>query len=185
MKNTTFLALATVLLAAPLYAQSQPTLQTTQPVSGSVTATLSGAVPAGSNLIGEVTPMATATRTDATVGCYVQSGTGTTASTNSTNCKGSAGNFYGFRAINTSTTIGYLRMYNASSAPTCSSSTNFIESIPIPPAVSAGNAGGVVQSVGIPLGDYSNGIGFCVTGGGGNTDNTSAPAGIYITIFYK
>jgi hypothetical protein len=32
---------------------------------------------------------------------------------------------------------------------------------------------------------YGTGIGFCLTGGGGSTDNTNAATGVYITIGYK
>jgi hypothetical protein len=112
--------------------------------------------------------------------CVVQSA----ASTNSTNCKASAGNLYGYDLINTTTTIYYLRLYNASSAPTCSSATNFIRTIPVPPASAAGGAGGVVRD--ISAGEtYGTGLGFCLTGGGSSTDNTNAATGVYITLHYK
>ncbi len=107
-----------------------------------------------------------------------------TASTNATNCKNAAGQVYMPRPINTTTTIYYLRMYNLASAPTCSSSTGFVETIPVPPANAAGGANGIAaaQSFGQA---YSTGIGFCLTGGGGNTDNTNAATGVYITLLYK
>ncbi len=110
--------------------------------------------------------------------CYLQSA----ASTNSTSCKGSAGTFFGVRGINTTTTTYYLRMYNSSGAPTCSSSTNFVESIPIPPGPAASTASGImgVTSLGIP---YSTGIGYCLTGGGSSTDNTNAAPGVYLAIY--
>lgn len=59
-----------------------------------------------------------------------------TASTNATNCKGSAGNFYGVQVINTTATLYYLRLYNASGTPTCSSATGFIRTIPVPASTS-------------------------------------------------
>src|SRR6185503_8516574 len=65
--------------------------------------------------------------------CVVQSA----ASTNATNCKASAGLLYGVEVINTTSTIYYLRMYNLSSSPTCSSATGFIRTIPIPHATGA------------------------------------------------
>jgi hypothetical protein len=129
----------------------------------------------------ETNVVTTATTTDSALGCYVGTGTGTTASTNSAFCKASSGNFYGVRAVNTTSTLAYLRLYNATSAPTCSSATNFIESIPVP--ASATGAGFQFVSP-IPIG-YSTGIAYCVTGGGANTDNTNAPAGVYITLYYK
>jgi hypothetical protein len=119
----------------------------------------------------------TATTTNAALGCYLQSA----ASTNSTNCKASPGNFYGVRAVNTTASLYYLRLYNSSSAPTCSSSTGFIESIPIP---ASATGAGIMAVLPIPIG-YSTGISFCFTGGGSSTDNTSAATGVYLTLYYK
>ena len=103
------------------------------------------------------------------------------ASTNATNCKNAAGNVYGFRFINTTATVYYLRMYNLSSSPTCSSSTGFIESIPIP--ASTTGAGFAFLE---PMGEgYSTGIGFCFTGGSSSTDNTNAATGVFGTILYR
>lgn len=116
--------------------------------------------------------------------CLVNSGQGTTASTNATSCKASAGNMYGFRFINTSTTIAYVRLYNLATAPTCSSATGYVETIPVPPAGAAGGAAGIVDSAPLPLG-YTTGIGLCVTGGSTSTDNTNAPTGVFVTVKYK
>ena len=103
------------------------------------------------------------------------------ASTNATNCKGSSGNVYGFGFVNTTATVYYLRMYNTSSSPTCSSATGFIESIPIP--ASATGAGIVAIE---PFGEgYSTGISFCFTGGSSSTDNTNAATGVFGTVPYK
>jgi hypothetical protein len=103
------------------------------------------------------------------------------ASTNSTNVKASAGQVYVIHVTNTTATLYYLRMYNLSSAPTCSSATGFVETIPVP--ASATGAGFVRP---IDLGQtYSTGIGYCLTGGGSSTDNTSAATGVYISILYK
>lgn len=123
---------------------------------------------------------ATASRAQSLNECTIVSA----ASTNSTNCKNAAGNFYGIDLINTTTTVYYLRMYNTSSAPTCSSATGFIRSIPIPPAAAAGGAGGVVRVLPVGVG-YDTGISFCLTGGSSSTDNTSAATGIFGTILYK
>ena len=112
--------------------------------------------------------------------CYLSSG----ASTNATNCKNAAGQLYGFDLINTTTTIYYLRLYNLSSSPTCSSATGFVRTIPVPPAGAAGQAGGITRS--IPVGEaYGTGIGFCLTGGGSSTDNTNAATGVYVSLNYK
>lgn len=103
------------------------------------------------------------------------------ASTNSTSVKGSAGNVYGYSLINTTATLYYLRMYNSSSAPTCSSATGFVETIPIPAATTGA---GVERWQRVPQG-FTTGIGFCLTGGGSSTDNTNAATGVYLTILYK
>lgn len=124
-----------------------------------------------------IIPGATAVTGNSALGCYIISA----ASTNSNLCKNAAGNIYGFRIVNTTATLYYLRLYNSSSAPTCSSATGFIESIPIP--ASATGAGFVEQSD-IPIG-YTTGIGYCLTGGSSSTDNTNAAVGIFGAIKYK
>ena len=129
----------------------------------------------GANL--ETAPVTTATTTDTALRCTLVSA----ASTNATVCKASAGNVYGFRFVNTTATLYYLRMYNLTSGPTCSSATGFVESIPIP--ASATGAGIVAIE---PMGEgYSTGISFCFTGGGSSTDNTNAATGVFGTVLYK
>lgn len=110
---------------------------------------------------------------------------GATASgTNSTSIKGSAGQLYALIPINTSTSIGYLKIYDSASAPTCSSATGLKHVYPVPPAAASGGANGFALP--IPVGEaYASGIGFCFTGGGGDTDNTNGPAGVYIEGSYK
>lgn len=122
----------------------------------------------------------TATTTAGLSTCY----TASAASTNSTNCKGSAGNIYAIHLTNTTTTTYYLRLYNSSSAPTCSSSTGFIETVPALGAPSASANGGINGREGWPQA-FSTGISFCFTGGGSSTDNTNAATGTTITILYK
>lgn len=138
---------------------------------------VNAALPAGSNVIGTVPQVATATTTDSVLGCYLISA----ASTNSTSCKGSSGNFYGVFMVNTTATVYYLRLYNSSSAPTCSSATGFIETIPIP---ASATGAGVVIALPVGLG-YSTGIGFCFTGGSSSTDNTNAATGVFGAVLYK
>lgn len=121
---------------------------------------------------------ATATTAAGTSTCYVTSA----ASTNSTNCKASAGNLYEIHVTNTTTTNYFLRVYNASSAPTCSSATGFVETVP---ALGAAANGGVNGRINTPPQAYTTGIGFCLTGGGSSTDNTNAATGVYVTLLYK
>jgi len=109
-------------------------------------------------------------------GCYLVSA----ASTNATNCKAAPGTFFGVRAINTTATLYYLRMYNLAAAPTCSSATGFIESIPVP-ASTSGAGLMAVSPIGIY---YSAGISFCFTGGSGSTDNTNAATGVFAALYY-
>lgn len=106
------------------------------------------------------------------------------ASTNATNVKNAAGTVYGYSLTNTTTTIYYLRMYNLASAPTCSSSTGYVSTIPIPPAAAAGGAGGREITKNIRQA-FTTGIGFCVTGGASSTDNTNAATGVFVEILYK
>jgi hypothetical protein len=104
-----------------------------------------------------------------------------TASTNATNCKASAGVLYDLSAVNTTATVVYLRLYNLAAAPTCSSATGFIETIPVPASTTGA---GIVRT--FPVGRaYTTGVGACVTGGGSSTDNTNAVAGVYVSLGYK
>ncbi len=123
-----------------------------------------------------VAPITTAGTGGAALTCYITSG----ASTNATNCKAAPGNVYTIRLINTTATVYFLRMYNLAAAPTCSSATGFMESIPIP--ASATGAGIAITQY--PQG-YTTGIGFCLTGGGASTDNSNAVTGVYVAILYK
>lgn len=133
---------------------------------------------ASDNTAFESIPVATASTTNGTSTCYITSA----ASTNSTNCKGSAGNVYEYHVTNTTTTNYFLRIYNASAAPTCSSATGFVETIPALGAAANGGINGRLN--GVPQA-FSTGIGFCLTGGGSSTDNTNAATGVYVTILYK
>lgn len=106
------------------------------------------------------------------------------ASTNATSVKGSAGTLYGLSLSNTTTTVYYLRLYNLSSAPTCSSATGYVSSIPIPPAAASGQVGG--REIQYNIGKaFTTGIAFCVTGGASSTDNTNAATGVFVESLYK
>ncbi len=157
------------------------TVSTTPPSNASTNVAQVGSASVATASSGQqnVAPGATASSNVAVSECNIL----TAASTNSTSCKGSAGNFYGYEIFNTTTTVYYLRLYNASSAPTCSSSTGFIRSIPIPPAAASGQVGGIVSNQNFPA-NYGTGIGYCITGGSGSTDNTNAAAGIFGEIRY-
>lgn len=143
--------------------------------------TLSGQAPVQPANIANTTPWLASSVTEATTAnSALTSYLAATASTNSTSVKGSAGNVYGYSLINTTATLYYLRMYNSSSAPTCSSATGFVETIPIP----ASTSGAGVERWHVPQG-FTTGIGYCITGGSGSTDNTNAAAGVFATLLYK
>jgi hypothetical protein len=105
--------------------------------------------------------------------CFLSSA----ASTNATVCKATPGVVNTIHITNTTSTKYYLRLYNLATTPICSSATGYVETIP---AIEDG-VNGRASSVQA----FSAGIGFCLTGGGGSTDNTSAATGVYITILYK
>lgn len=140
------------------------------------TATIAGAVgssiPAGTNSIG-------------TLNGATPYGSVSTASTNATNIKNAAGVVTSLNPVNTTTTIAYLRLYNLSSAPTCSSATGYVATIPVPPAAASGGAGGIAVNLGSGGLTFSTGISYCLTGGGSSTDNTNAPAGVYLIAGYR
>lgn len=101
------------------------------------------------------------------------------ASTNSTSVTGAASTLCYLNAVNTTTTIYYLKLYNKATAPTCNSDT-VVHTEPVPPASAAGGAGGIVVGLG-PFGSaFSLGIGFCLTAGIADNDNASAATGVAI-----
>ena len=104
-----------------------------------------------------------------------------TASTNCTSVEASSGTVYHYSLTNTTSTIYYLRMYNLASAPTASSATGFVESIPIPANTSGG---GRERPMNIGQA-FTTGIAYCITGGASSTDNTNAAAGVFVSILYK
>lgn len=103
------------------------------------------------------------------------------ASTNATSVEASSGTVYHYSLTNTTSTIYYLRMYNLATAPTCSSATGFVESIPIPASTSGG---GRERPMNIGQA-FTTGIAYCITGGSSSTDNTNAAAGVFVSILYK
>lgn len=118
----------------------------------------------------------------ATTGGSTKYGYQSAASTNSTLVASGARTFHHVTLINTTASLYYLRMYDAAAAPTCSSGTNFAYSIPIP----ASTTGSGVQISFGPFGQaFTNGLAFCLTGGGSSTDNTNAAVGVFAIMSYK
>ena len=133
--------------------------------------------------ITSMTPVQTSLASTTTGGC-TPAKTLSAASTNATSIKGSAGTLCKITAINTTTTIYYLKFYNTASAPTCNSDA-VVATYPIPPASAAGGAGGVAPSLSAYGEAYSTGIGFCITGGLADNDNANAATGIAVSYSYK
>jgi hypothetical protein len=104
------------------------------------------------------------------------------ASTNSTNVKASAGRLMGIYLVNTTATLYYIRFYNLASAPTCSSATGFLFTMPIPASTTGAGFSMPFPPSGLAFG---TGIGYCITGGASSTDNTNAATGIYGVLSYK
>ncbi len=99
---------------------------TTQPVSGTVTATMSGAQAAGTNLVGDhgiqYRASATGAGTVVSINCPATPAVQT--------IKGSAGRLLAIYLVNTNATIRYAKIYNAT-APTLASATAAMR-IPLP-----------------------------------------------------
>lgn len=84
--------------------------------------------------------------------------------------------------INTTTTIYYLKLYNKATAPTCGTDTP-LWTVPIPygtnPSAAAAGSGAVIPTGGL---QFPLGLGFCVTGGLADNDNTNAAPGVVINL---
>lgn len=123
-------------------------------------------------------------RGDANGGTWVQPSTNSGTSnfsliaantTNSTNVKASAGVITEISVYNNSATIGYLKLYNSASAPTCGSGT------PVGRYMIPASTSGAGSNVSIDLGKtFSTGISFCITAAIGDADTTAVAANAYI-----
>lgn len=103
-----------------------------------------------------------------------------TASDNHVNIKNGAGQVYKISVTNNSSTINYLRLYNAASGFNgCNSATNLVYQMAVP-----ASSGFVDQwDMGMP---FSTGISICVTSGYATTDTTNATASaMSVNVGYK
>lgn len=142
---------AYTLLPGTYATEPVPAIQVTgtQPVSGTVTAT----VTAGTVL--PVTPTTTFTNSAAT--------------TNATSIKASAGTLWSITATNTNAAIRYLKLYNKASAPTVGTDVPVL-SIAIP-------ATGIAQVDGGSNGiRFGTGIAFAITASAADNDTTAVAA---------
>lgn len=103
------------------------------------------------------------------------------ATNNSTSVKNSAGTLYQITVINTTATTVDLRLYDTSSAPTCSSSVGVIANYGV-----QGNSISPGMALVFPAGiNFLNGIGICLTGAIADNDNTNAVTGIQVNWSFK
>lgn len=110
-------------------------------------------------------------------------GNGSTAGNNTTNIKNGAGTLYSPTALNTSGNLTYIRFYNSTTAPNCSSATNLLIG-PLPVPASTTGAGWTINlpSQGVA---FSSGISYCLTGGATTVDNTAASTGTFLLVPYQ
>jgi hypothetical protein len=106
-----------------------------------------------------------------------------TASDNHTNIKNAAGVVHWVLAENNSSTVNYLRFYDAgSSFNGCGSATGLVNQIMIPAQTTVGGIN-IVLGTGLP---FATGISYCVTSGYATTDTNNATASaMAITIGYN
>lgn len=103
------------------------------------------------------------------------------ASTNSTLVAAGWHTIFSLSAYNTTTTIYYLKLYNKATAPTCNTDVP-VQTIPIPSSVTVGSISLDLGNVGL---GFPAGIGFCITAGSADNDNTNAATGVTIDMGYK
>lgn len=101
----------------------------------------------------------------------------TTASTNATSVKGSAGSLGVIVAVNPTATVAYLKVFNKATSPTVGTDTP-VWNIPIP-----ANTSGAGVVIPIPVGiSFNAGIAVAVTGGAALLDNSNAVAGVAVNL---
>lgn len=133
------------------------------PNNGSVTV---GALPAGTNLIGDVGAQVRATSGGlASISRLLSAA----ASTNATVVKGSAGRAYKIRGYNAAAAVRYLKLYNKATAPTVGTDTP-VATIALKPSDAFDIDFGL-------LGEYfSSGIGYALTTGAPDADTGALTA---------
>ena len=105
------------------------------------------------------------------------------ANTNTAFVKASPGNVYSITVTQSTTTAMELKLYNSTTAPTCSSATGIIDNIPIP-----SNATSPGFHLTFPVGRYfSTGIAYCIVAFGApasSTDTGNAATGVTLSMTY-
>jgi hypothetical protein len=99
-------------------------------------------------------------------------------STNATVVKASAGTLYSLQLGGIGAAPAYVKFYDKATTPTCNSDT-VVATYIIPAAATAANGAG--SNIVLPVGRaFTAGIGFCVTGGIADNDNTAVAAATFI-----
>ena len=104
------------------------------------------------------------------------------ASTNATSIKSSGGVLLTLSYIQTGTTPAWLRLYDTAGTPNCGSATGVKANYPIQ---SNATSAGATLNLGPNGLAFFNGIGFCLTGGAADNDNTNAATGINLNWSYQ
>lgn len=101
-----------------------------------------------------------------------------TASTNATNIKTTAGVLCSIIITNTSASAAFLKLSDAAAAPTCGTTA-------VVQTMAVGATTGQASYTPLSGVNFVNGIGFCVTGAIGDADSTNTATGIAISWTYK
>ncbi len=148
---------------------------------GDIDDQVKGPIPAGTNLMGFVSPQAN------TTGGATSFHLLTAANNNATQIKNTAATLYQFDFENTGTNLYDIRFYDTSTAPAagvpCNSGTNLVGGNHVQQS-NATSPGMHITfgSMGIA---FLNGIVVCVTGANADNDNTNATTGANLNVVYK
>lgn len=150
-----------------------PTFLLTQTVAGTVTANIgSGAISAGTNLIGDVGHQYRANATGGASRFHLVSA----STTNSTIVKSSAGRLLGWQVTNTNAAFRYVKLHNQATLPTAGAGVFMVIGVPPNQTINFNMEGGIA---------CGTGIGITTVTGAIDTDTTSVGASdLIIDIFF-
>lgn len=166
-----FLALATILIAGPVHAQAPVAPCVTIPATAQGNPGMANCQPVTTLYPLPAGPTAMA------AGGATPTHLLSTASTNSTNIKATAGQVYNITGFNTNAATAFLKFYDKATAPTCNTDTvvatyPLVQNIPLPVNIQVGKT-------------FLLGIGLCITGAIADNDNTNATTGIAVSLDFK
>ncbi len=147
-------------------------------LSGTITGTYSGYTFFSNVQTLTPTSPLTVSAAQSCTGSYHIAG-GSAASTNAVEIAITNHTVCGLLITTTSATAAYLRFYDQSTTPTCSSASALVATIAIPgnsPPIQFQPFGGI---------QFTQGLAMCLTGGNSDTDTTNAPTGVYPVIIYQ